>query len=616
MGTRRDLATASVIVAAQSNGVVLASQPGKGLCPTPSRSTTGRLRPAEPATLTVRDVLELEEVRVGRPSVVAGTDHLDLPVRWVHVAEVPDIAKLLRGGELVLTTGIAFPDKEAGLARYVEDLADAGASGLVLELVRRYAEVPRAMVGAAERCALPLVALEREVPFVAVTEAVHTTILSTQLAELRVEEKVHRAFHALTTQASPSEVVTQMSVFVRCPVVFENLAHRPLAVAAHAVPLEVLLSGWEERSRRLGDEHPGWLAAPVDVRGQPRGRVVLLLEQPPAHLDRAVLASGADALAVAALVEGAGLTLEQSARRKLLGDLVSGSCRSLTEFHVRARALGVDFRHKQLGVLCVRSDYPFCPEEALERALARTATAGICGRLHDDVLLVLAAVPRWDNEPPGARAGAARERFDAIASDVSGDHGAALSAGFGAAFLPAEPELEEIRRGIAEASEAAAATIGGSTCRVATVGDLDLRGVLRLLSDDARLQRFVERSLHSVWDHDQRHGTQLLNILRCFLESGGNKSLAALRSHLSRTAFYHSFDKLAVLLGCDLDDAEVRTGLHVALLATSTSEQKPGEGHGDDGRRGERPSAGALRLRELTRPAAGTARGSAPLARW
>ena len=64
---------------------------------------------------TVREVIGLESVRHGAPRVVAGEDGLDRPVRWVHIAEVPDIATLLRGGELVLTTGIGLPADDAGL---------------------------------------------------------------------------------------------------------------------------------------------------------------------------------------------------------------------------------------------------------------------------------------------------------------------------------------------------------------------------------------------------------------------------------------------------------------------------------------------------------------------
>ena len=66
---------------------------------------------------TVADLLKLPELAAGRPRVVAGAKGLQRPVRWVHVAEVPDIAPLLRGGELILTTGIALLSELAQRAR-------------------------------------------------------------------------------------------------------------------------------------------------------------------------------------------------------------------------------------------------------------------------------------------------------------------------------------------------------------------------------------------------------------------------------------------------------------------------------------------------------------------
>ncbi len=78
---------------------------------------------------TVADVLALPVMRRGRPTLVAGRGGTDNRVRWVHAAEVADIAHLLQGGELVLTTGIALPDDNPALTRYVDELAGVGAAG-------------------------------------------------------------------------------------------------------------------------------------------------------------------------------------------------------------------------------------------------------------------------------------------------------------------------------------------------------------------------------------------------------------------------------------------------------------------------------------------------------
>src|SRR5262245_5290885 len=164
---------------------------------------------------TVADVLALDAVRRGNPRVVAGGDRLDTKVRWVHVGEISDIAHLLRGGELVLTTGVALPSEPDKLADYISDLAAVGASGLIVELGRRFVrELPRAVIKAAEEHGLPLITLARETPFVHITESVHARIIDIQLQELRASEQLHEVFTELSVEgASPAEVLAQVTRF-------------------------------------------------------------------------------------------------------------------------------------------------------------------------------------------------------------------------------------------------------------------------------------------------------------------------------------------------------------------------------------------------------------------
>lgn len=237
-----------------------------------------------PVFPTVREVLALDPVRHGAPRLVAGEVGLDRPVRWVHVAEVPDIATLLRGGELVLTTGIGLPADDAGLRAFIGALADVGVSGLVVELGRRYGSaVPRVMAAAAERRGLPLVELRRATPFVRVTEAVHALIVDAQLTELRATEEIHQRFTELSVEgAGPAEVVRQAAELAGCPVVLENLSRQVLAYDPAGESAELLLDGWEQHSRRINpagrtayDPDSGWLVTTVGARGQDWGRLLL-----------------------------------------------------------------------------------------------------------------------------------------------------------------------------------------------------------------------------------------------------------------------------------------------------------------------------------------------------
>ena len=79
---------------------------------------------------TVAEMLARPELARGRPRVVAGSDQLDRPVRWVHISEHADIARLMYGGELVLTTGVAWPDNPDARTRIIEELADSNAAAV------------------------------------------------------------------------------------------------------------------------------------------------------------------------------------------------------------------------------------------------------------------------------------------------------------------------------------------------------------------------------------------------------------------------------------------------------------------------------------------------------
>jgi sugar diacid utilization regulator len=195
--------------------------------------------------LTLREVLDLDVVRRGVPSVVAGAARLDVPVRWVHAVELTDIRRLLRGGELVLSTGIALPESAGGLAEYIATLAHVGVAGLAIELGRRYtAALPPALVAAAEERSLPLVELRREVAFIEITEAVHARIID-ELLVSRAATTLALG-HLLTSRAES----------------LERQAHRTLISAL----IEGPGSGEAARARSMGVEVTGRDLLAVVVR--------------------------------------------------------------------------------------------------------------------------------------------------------------------------------------------------------------------------------------------------------------------------------------------------------------------------------------------------------------
>ncbi|MFC4144672.1 PucR family transcriptional regulator [Micromonospora mangrovi] len=548
---------------------------------------------------TVREVLALDPVRHGAPRLVAGEGGLDQPVRWVHVTEVPDIAPLLGGRELVLTTGIGLPADDAGLRAFIGDLADVGVSGLVVELGRRYVSgVPRVMAAAAERRGLPLVELRRATPFVRITEAVHALIVDAQLTELRATEEIHQRFTELSVEgAGPTEVVRHAAELAGCPVVLENLSRQVLAYDPAGESAELLLDGWEQHSRRIRpagrtayDPDSGWLVTTVGARGQDWGRLLLRWPTgtPPTRLT-ILIERAASTLALGRLIRRDAEGLERQIHRTLLTALLDHS-RPVDEVALRAKALGVvlDRRHLVGVVVRHRADDPAGdapaetgPEagparlrdlaEAVGQALREARLTGLTSAVDDQAVGALLALPDPTGEEKALAAFAAalhRVRLDAV-PPRAGRSGGAEPAAVIVAAGSGVGSLREAGRSLAEARQIAeAARRDRRDLPIFRLPHVGLAGLLHLLRDEPRLQTFVERELGALLAHDAQHPReQLLGTLRAYLEQGRNKSAAAVAAHLSRPAFYERLARIARILDADLDSVETCLSLHVALLA-------------------------------------------------
>jgi purine catabolism regulator len=541
---------------------------------------------------TVADLLGLDVVRRGSPRVVAGADRLGAPVRWVHVLELADAAHLLQGGEFVLTTGIALPADAVSLARYAGDLAAAGVSALAVELGRRYTEsLPAALIRAAEDGGMPLIAFEREVPFVEITEAVHARIIDTQLEELRASERLHEVFTELSVAgASPDEIVRQAATLAGRPVILADLSHRVLACEPGSADPARLLAGFATRSRSVVargrtvyDEASGWLVTPVGARGEDWGRVILVCGGPPAGTDTVLIERAATTLALGRLLARQQESVERQAHRTLISGIIAQAHADPAEAAMRSRALGVPVDGRQLVavVLRRRSEGPGISAHARVLDVADAAAAvcragqipALVGTLdtvlpsdHGQAGVMLSLSPRaCADQVLTSFATRIRERLGA------GHDG--LVIGVGAAV----GSIREVRRSFLEASQVAdvAAEGAGSGLPFFRLPDLHLRGLLHVLRDDPRLQTFVERELGALLAHER--SAELVGVLNAYLAAGGNKAEAAKNSHLARPTFYDRLNRIERVLGVSLDSAESRTSLHVALLAHQAGQPSPGQ---------------------------------------
>jgi purine catabolism regulator len=528
--------------------------------------------------ITVGEVIDLPVVQRGHPEVLSACRWSE-PVRWLHVGEVADLSSLLQGGELVLTTGVGLGRRPR---RFLQGLADAGALGVVVELGTALTSVSESLSSLAKELDLALVALHRQVKFVDVTEAVHRRIVAEQYEEVAFDRRVHEAFTELSMKrASVPGIVDAAARILELPVVLEDLAHKAIAVAASGRRTATLLDDWEVRSRRSptaggGAEH--WAVTPVGPRGEEWGRLIV----PVADVDRArvrmVLERASAALALNRMVERNDSGLHQQAQSGLIDDVVQGRITDQREVAARAHALGLRSAPRyfpvvvRVGRSAAASD-PLAAQrrnvsllDAVAHAVNAAGHTGLFSSRGEGEVSALLAL----NMNRGSASKALSEVGERVGNDVRRIDGVTRSVcGVGTP----EPEIIDAIRGLREAghvAEVALAMPDGSRPYF-RASDVRLRGLMALLREDPRVQRFAETELKPLLD---RGASTDIDVLRDYLRLAGNKAALAQRLHMSRPALYKRLATIERILGVELDDAESMTSLSVALMVLDARDRR------------------------------------------
>jgi len=108
--------------------------------------------------------------------LVSGDESAQAHVRWVHSTELLDPTPFLKGGELLLTTGLQLvgPKSQREL---IDRLADHDIAGMGFGTGFSHKRLPAALVAQARKRAFPLFEVPYELPFIAITERAFARLL-------------------------------------------------------------------------------------------------------------------------------------------------------------------------------------------------------------------------------------------------------------------------------------------------------------------------------------------------------------------------------------------------------------------------------------------------------
>lgn len=489
-------------------------------------------------TLVLRQVLEHPLLRRAQPSVLSGHDHLDHAVRWVHSADLYDIAPLLRGDEMLLTNGVGLVGVDETARRlYVRRIAESGVAGLCFEVGRTFAEVPPEMVSEAVDVGLPIIELQPALRFTEVAEAVNSELIDRSVARLRHADEISRALsEALARGASLTELIERVAATLGTWARLSDYAGRVVVVA-----------GQPDSGPRA--------EAPVLVEGTAWGRLAAGTAGIPTVLVEAVMDRAPTVLGLCLIREQKDVAGGLRAQQVLLHHLVANEPTDRAVLEARLRAAGVATSDHQYA--CISVD-PSRVESAahVADAIVRRVGSGVFG-LVDGVLCAMLAGPADNASPNLARVVRdtalaevwPQSRLCAVVSRTTRD----------VADLPRAMSETRATLNLGQDLHMNEAVIG--------VQALALERLLAAHGKPEAMRQFVDDQIGALTRADSAKHSQLSHTLDVLAACGGSKAEAAKRLHVRRQSLYYRIDQISRLLDVDMDDPKQLITLAVAISA-------------------------------------------------
>lgn len=515
-------------------------------------------------TLILKEVLEHPALAEACPQLLSGTDQLGRMVRWIHSADLYDIAPLLRGNEVLLTNGVGLLGvDEAGVRTYVRRLAERPVAGLFFEVGRTFAEIPPAMVDEAQKLNLVLVVLQPVLRFTEVAEALNSGVIDRSVARLRHADEISRALsETLARGGTVAEILQQVADAVGSWAVLYDVSNQAVATA-----------GEVDRSAHSTD-------VPILIEGTAWGRLALGTSTGSDLRIEAVLERAPRVIELCLIREQPGVASAFRGRQVLLEQLAAGTAVEASTLGDRLRAAGIPTKGHHYVCVVLNSDIVEDAPRVMD-AVARECGQAVFGFVGRTLCAVLAAR-------------AIQER-SLLAGDIQRYLSAELRnerrtcAAVGAtlrspARLPYEMQQTRLSLSICSASPMQRTVVRSRSVAI--------ERVLLAQADREGMQRFVEEILGPIIGPDHR-ASSLLETLRVFVDCGGSKSHAASRLHLRRQSLYYRLRKISTDLEVDLDDPSQLAIFATAFAARRTLELLESPHNGWLAAGGQTPGSGA-----------------------
>lgn len=377
-------------------------------------------------SVTLDDLLGESSLRLSL--VVRGDPGaLDAPIVWVHSSESVDPTPYLEGGEMLLVTGLQWPDElpQEGESRangslaeesvqgggslrgYAARLADAGVRGVGFGIGVAHAAIPQWLVDECEQSGVPLLSVPLETPFIAISKRVARGVSSGRRQEFASLYHNQQQLIRSTRQIDPVRgIVTKTAQLVGGWAAFLNPAGSVRESSHHFLPVDVNGLSDALAFSKLGEakffQARGYDIAVLHVASADRitlGYLVAGCKGEKGALDQTLCAEAATLLALSAGRSSRGIRAITHFRSAMTRDCLEGRSDAVARY---ADDLWGGMPREPLEVLRIMGEDAAVEDaarlfEPFGSHIARSMNPVVYGKLDDELWAVVSQgnAPEW-----------------------------------------------------------------------------------------------------------------------------------------------------------------------------------------------------------------------------
>ncbi|TYR82500.1 PucR family transcriptional regulator [Priestia megaterium] len=498
--------------------------------------------------------------------VIAGKSGLTNRVKWVHVMEVTRINELLKGNELILSTGVGWREDQELCLSFLKQLISCKASGLCIEIGTYTSKIPQAVIDIANHYDFPIILFHEEVPFVEITQDIHSLLINQHYLMISDLEHYSQQLNQLLLSVNDPREILQY-LYQATGLLVALRLHNELTLFAPEIDLlnQQLLLRYIQNSE---DEKTKFMAHSIQVLGENYAQLyVLSTNEVLTELELLTVDRTATALAQHFLRD---LYVEEKKRVDETEWITKWLNGELSAIQIRdyLQEITSDAHIRGGVVVCCKWKQTSKFDQTYLKLILRSIFEQegfyllILERKREVVFIVLnkRTCTTW------------RERLDQSLNrwmnrcELETVHNQLEIRLVGVGSYYQRIELMH------KSYEAAKETIAIQEMlqkpnRIHFYNDLHMYRIISLVHEHQDLKEVVVEYLQPVIDYDEKFNAKLMETLKIYLACNGSKQETAKRLYVVRQTLYHRIEKLEKLLGSDFMEPEKRMAIEFMIMA-------------------------------------------------